>query len=214
MQLLDSASLSALVSIYALYLGAAMVPGPNLFVIAGASLATSRAQGIVTALGVSTGTAIFALSTLAGLSTVVTTIPALTTTIRICGAAYLVYLGTRALLRAVSGEAVEPPDAAVVPTLARAYVTGLATHLSNPKAIVFYLSLMSIVVSPELQIRTQLAAALGLIVLSLGWYGSVALALSNESVRDRYTRAARWIDAILGIALIGAGLRLALSSSD
>jgi threonine/homoserine/homoserine lactone efflux protein len=214
MQLLDSASLSPLVSIYALYLGAAMVPGPNLFVIAGASLSTSRAHGLATALGVSTGTVIFALSTLAGLSTLVTTIPALATTIRICGAAYLVCLGARALLRAVRGTPVEPPEAAVVHTLMRAYLTGLATHLSNPKAVIFYLSLMSIVVAPETSIPTQLAAAGGLIMLSLAWYGSVALALSRESVRDRYTHAGRWIDAVLGTALVGAGLRLALSSSD
>ncbi len=83
MEFTDSAFVPQLLSIYMLYLGAAMIPGPNLFVISGASLGTSRAHGIATALGVSTGTVIFSVSALAGLSAVVATIPSVATAIRI-----------------------------------------------------------------------------------------------------------------------------------
>ena len=210
----DSAFVPQLLSIYMLYLGAAMIPGPNLFVISGASLGTSRAHGIATALGVSTGTVIFSVSALAGLSAVVATIPSVATAIRICGAAYLFYLGGRALVRAARGSPAEAPDARVERTLVQAYLTGVLTHLSNPKAIVFYLSLMSFVVTPQTPMGVKFAAAAGMILLSLAWYGSVALALSRESIRDTYARASRWIDAVLGVALVAAGARLALGRDE
>ena len=213
-EFLDPAFAPQLLSTYMLSLGAAMIPGPNLFVISGASLGTSRAHGVATALGVSTGTVIFSLSALAGLSAVVATIPSVVTAIRICGAAYLFYLGGRALMRAARGGSAEAPDARVERTLVGAYLTGVLTHLSNPKAFVFYLSLMSIVVTPQTPIAVKFAAAAGMIFLSLAWYGSVALALSRESARDTYTRAARWIDAVLGVALVAAGARLALNRTD
>jgi threonine/homoserine/homoserine lactone efflux protein len=197
-----------------LYLGAAMVPGPNLFVISGASLGTSRAHGVATALGVSTGTVIFSASTLAGLSAVVATIPSIANAIRIFGAAYLFYLGSRALGRAARGASLQSADVRAGSTLVRAYLTGLVTHLSNPKAVVFYLSLMTIVVTPETPLGVNFAAAAGVIALSVAWYGSVALAFSRDSVRKHYVRGARWIDALLGTALVGAGVRLALSRGD
>jgi len=203
-----------LLSIYLVYLGAAMIPGPNLFVISGASAGTSRAHGVATALGVSTGTMIFSIATLAGLSAVVATIPSVATAVRLCGAAYLVYLGSQALIRAARGGSVHAPDARVERTLARAYWVGLLTHLSNPKAVVFYLSLMSIVVTPQTPIGVQLAAAAGLVALSLAWYGSVALALSSEAAQKAYARSARWIDALLGTALVVAGVQLALNRGD
>jgi threonine/homoserine/homoserine lactone efflux protein len=203
-----------LLSIYLLYLGVAMIPGPNLFVISGASLATSRAHGVATAFGVSTGTVIFSASALAGLSAVVVSIPSIAAAIRFFGAAYLFYLGSRALIRAARGTSLESEDARAGSTLVRAYLRGLLTHLGNPKAVVFYLSLMTIVVTPETPLGVNIAAAAGVIALSLSWYGSVALALSRDSLRKQYMRGARWIDALLGVALLGAGVRLALSRGD
>ncbi len=214
MDWMDSAFLPQVVSIYLLYLGAAMIPGPNLFVISGASLGASRAHGVATALGVSTGTFIFCALALAGLSAVVVKIPSLGTAIRICGAVYLFYLGGRALLRAARGAPFDPSHPHVPHGLGRAYLTGILTHLANPKAVVFYLSLMTIIVTPETPIGVQLVVAAGVVALSLGWYGSVALALSRDTVRQRYARGARWIDALLGTALIGAGVRLALNRGD
>jgi threonine/homoserine/homoserine lactone efflux protein len=211
---IESGSVLQLLTIYVLYLGAAMIPGPNLLVISGASLGASRAHGVATALGGSTGTVILSASSLAGLSAVVVTVPSAATALRLCGAAYLFYLGSRALVSAARGASVHPPDGRSGDSLGRAYVTGLLTHLSNPKAVVFYISLMTIVAAPQTPIGVQFAAAAGMVALSLGWYASVALALSNDSVRKRYTRGARWIDALLGTALVGAGIRLALSRSD
>ena len=202
---------SELLSIYALYLGAAMVPGPNLFVISGSSLGASRAHGISTALGVSTGTVVFSVSSLAGLSAVVVAIPSIATATRVLGAVYLLYLGTQALSRAIRGTSAEMQTGHAARTLGRAYLRGLLTHLGNPKAVVFYLSLMTVVVTPRTPTTVQVAAVIGIVALSIGWYGSVALALSRTSVRARYRRTARWVDGLLGAALVGAGIRLAFS---
>ena len=198
-----------LLSIYGLYLGSAMLPGPNLFVISATAVGASRSHGVATALGVSTGTAIYSVLTIAGLSAAIVAMPSIATAIRVCGAAYLVYLGGRALLRALSGTPVGLPGSLGGRTLARAYSTGLLTNLANPKALVFYLSLMTLVVTPETPFAVQLAAAVGMVLLSLVWYGLVALALSRRGARLRYARGRRWVDALFGTALIGAGAKLA-----
>ena len=72
---------------------------------------------------------------------------------------------------------------------------------------------MTLVVTPETPFGVQLAAAVGMVALSLAWYGLIAVTLSRREFRLRYVRGRRWVDALFGTALVGAGARLAVESS-
>lgn len=217
----DSSYLGEIVSIYVVYLAAAMTPGPNLLVIAGTALGTSRGYAVATALGVSTGTAVYAAVTMLGLSALLAELSFLSTLVRVCGGAYLIYLGVRALQRARwrmrGARAVDALATAPLRTgqsLAAAYVTGLLVNLSNAKAIVFYLSLMSLVVTPVTPVSVKVVGGLGMVALSVAWYATVAVALSASRVRAAHRHAAGWIDAALGVSMLAVGTRLLLAPGE
>ena len=73
------------------------VPGPNLVYILTRSLSEGRRAGLASVLGVETGTVLHVLAAALGLSALVASSAVLLDVVRYAGAAYLAYLGVRAL---------------------------------------------------------------------------------------------------------------------
>ncbi len=105
------------------FLAAALVliaiPGPNLLYIATRSAAEGRRSGLASALGVECGTLIHVALAAAGLSAVLASSAVVFSAVKYLGAAYLVYLGVRALLRP-GPSAADPTAPAPAVSLARA----------------------------------------------------------------------------------------------
>src|SRR5687767_1275963 len=92
---------------YWLFLATAIVliltPGQDTFFILGRSLAGGRAAGIAAALGISAGSLIHTLLAALGLSALLATSAYAFTIVKFAGAAYLIYIGIRALLTNSNG---------------------------------------------------------------------------------------------------------------
>src|SRR5262249_61019008 len=118
-------------------------PGPNVLAVLGTAMGEGRRAGIALALGIATGSVLWALLTAAGLSALLATYAAALTAIKIAGGLYLLWLAFKAFRAAASACAI----AATVdrqPSL-RAYVLrGLAIQLTNPKAVLAWVALMSL----------------------------------------------------------------------
>jgi threonine/homoserine/homoserine lactone efflux protein len=202
---------SNIAGICLIYLFAAMSPGPNLLVIAATATGSSRTHGLCTALGVSTGTLVYTALTMLGLTVVLREMAFLSAALRLGGGAYLIYLGTGALRRAAipdGGLGMRRSPAFASPRAA--YASGLLTNLGNPKAIVFYLSLLGILVTPDTPTHVRVAGGGGIVCLSLGWHALFAVVCSAPATRQVYGRARRWIDGGFGCLLLAAGGRLVL----
>jgi threonine/homoserine/homoserine lactone efflux protein len=156
-----------LLSLIALWFIALMTPGPNMLFFTSVGLSSSRRALMAAGLGIVTGTAFWGLSGLFGLLWLFETFPKLGLAVKIAGGAYLMWIGFK-----IARSGVKPVDksAALVrkPPLTplRAYWTGFATHLSNPKALVFVTSLFA---------ATQLAHA----PLSLGLSGVAIMVMMS-----------------------------------
>ncbi|MFJ5549803.1 LysE family translocator [Streptomyces sp. NPDC093225] len=74
------------------------VPGPNLVYIVTRSVQDGRRAGLVSALGVETGTLVHVLAAVGGAGTLIADHPLAFAVLRRVGAGYLAYLGVRALL--------------------------------------------------------------------------------------------------------------------
>jgi threonine/homoserine/homoserine lactone efflux protein len=84
------------------------IPGPNLIYIVTRSVDGGRRVGVASALGVEAGTLVHVAAAAAGLSALIASSALAFDLVKLAGAAYLVYLGVRALLTREPAEPV--PD--------------------------------------------------------------------------------------------------------
>ncbi len=189
-------SVLPVLTVYAVYLFAAMSPGPAVFFVMRTAVA-SRRLGLRGALGVATGTTLWVCVAAVGLTAALRASPLLSNAIRWAGAAYLLRLSVR-LARAAAAREDAGPAAVFAPRDAKAaYAQGLATNATNPGTALFFTALLGLYGVERLPVGAQAAVYAGIPCLSLGWYGSLALAFSHERLAARYLALRRPLDAVL-----------------
>ena len=122
-----------------------LTPGPNLAYLALLGADRGRTAGLLAVLGVATGLVILALLAVFGFGAVITQNVFIYETLRWTGVAYLVWLAYDTWRD--SRKPLEPE--ALAETGWRYFVRGLITNLLNPKAILFYLTVMPSFTRPE-----------------------------------------------------------------
>jgi len=184
-----------------------VVPGPDFLVVSTAALRSARA-GFWTTVGVLCGLAVHTSAAVLGLSMLVASSQVAFQALRIAGAAWLIYLGIRLL--ASRGRL---PTAPEHPAIARAaWLRGFLSNVSNPKAVLFFLSLMPQFVDPHRAIAPQ-TLLLSAVVIAVGavWWTVVCwLALRGRRWMTS-ARVARRIDRVGGAALVALGSTIAAS---
>jgi threonine/homoserine/homoserine lactone efflux protein len=194
-----------------LFVGASLallaVPGPAVIYVVTRSLDGGTRAGLVSVLGVETGTFAYALAAAAGLTGLIAASETGFTIVRYAGAAYLVFLGVRRLLER------DAPQQEGSSPRARLYLRGVLVQLLNPKIAVFFLAFLPQFVDPaggpvELQILVLGALFTVLAVVSDGAYVMLAGAIGG---RLRAGRARLAMGRLSGGVLIGLGVTAALS---
>jgi threonine/homoserine/homoserine lactone efflux protein len=188
-----------------------VTPGLDTALVLRAALTGSRRDALATGAGVVAGLLVWGAAAAAGVSALLATSQTAYDVLRYAGAAYLLWLGGRLVVRAVRGGAV--PDAGGPPgpsSAWRAARTGLVTNLLNPKVGVFYLALLPSFVpagSDPLAVGLLLAGVHGL--LSLGWFALLTLVAGAAGRWLRRPGALRAVDGVTGAVLVAVGVRLA-----
>ncbi|GAB2906241.1 LysE family translocator [Paraburkholderia jirisanensis] len=212
--------LPTLLQIAFVYLLAAMIPGPNFFMITQLSLAGRRKLGAASALGVGTASTIWAALAMLGFATVLQKIDWLYSGIRIAGALYLLWFGIKLLRSSAQRDGAvpavsAPPPADGVDTSAdqagshlRAWRSGLVTCLTNPKSCAYWTSVFATMMPAHAPLWFCGAVLAMIAMLSVGWYSSVALMFANERTQRSYRKLRRPIDAACGAVFVGLGAKL------
>nr|WP_205346636.1 LysE family transporter [Stutzerimonas stutzeri] len=187
-------------------------PGPDFAVVVRESVAQGRRAGSWTALGVGCGIFVHVAYSLLGIGLIVSQSIVLFNLFKWLAAAYLVYLGWRALrARPMNLEAIDGANAPVARSAWRAFVIGFVTNGLNPKATLFFLSLFTVVISPDTPLLVQAGYGFYLAGATALWFLLVAWLFSRGRVRAGFARMGHWFDRLTGAVLIGLGARLALS---
>jgi threonine/homoserine/homoserine lactone efflux protein len=200
---------------YGWFLATAIVlvitPGQDTFFILGRSLAGGRAAGIAAALGISAGSVIHTCAAALGLSALLATSPYAFMAVKFAGAAYLIYIGVRALMSRASGlpgsEAAGTDDGRWT-----AFRSGIVSNLLNPKVALFFLALMPQFITAGNPNKVAAFLALGLSFVALGVVWCVVLAIAAASLRSAFLRRpsmAQVLNKVAGAMFIALGLRLA-----
>jgi threonine/homoserine/homoserine lactone efflux protein len=191
-----------------------VTPGLDTALVLRAALTRSRREAAATAAGITAGLFVWGTAAAIGVSALLTASEVAYDVLRWAGAAYLVWFGTRLLVRALRrGVVADQLAGGDVGSAWRAARLGLMTNLLNPKVGVFYAALLPQFLPTG---SDPLFAALLLAgvhaVLTVGWF---ALLIGLASALSRWLRrpgTVRLIDGLTGTTLIGFGVRLALSA--
>jgi threonine/homoserine/homoserine lactone efflux protein len=185
-------------------------PGPSTLAVAGTSMASGRKYGLALAAGITTGSVIWSVAAALGLGALMLANAWVFEIIRYAGAGYLLYLAYKSAKSALSTGEITT-NAVPATTLRRVYAKGLALHLTNPKAILFFGSLYAIGVPPGSS-PTQLATvimAVGLLTFTV--FHGYALLFSNGGVTRSYVKLRRWFEGVFALAFAAAGIRILLA---
>jgi threonine/homoserine/homoserine lactone efflux protein len=196
----------------AVALAVTLTPGPAFALLVQTAAASGRRAALATLAGNSAAVLTWGALSAVGVSALVTASSAASLALRVGGAAYLGWLGLRALLaRGEAAPGAAPRAEAAGGGVLRGARRGLVSGLANPKLAVFFVALLPQFLTPG---TAQLPAALAMAAVVVGCdvlvYGTVVLVVDRfrRVLRPRVLAAVRRIS---GAVLLGAGVRLATS---
>ncbi|HTT32358.1 MAG TPA: LysE family translocator [Methylomirabilota bacterium] len=190
-----------------------VIPGPAVTYIVSRSIGHGRNAGLVSVLGITTGTLFHIIAATLGLSALLASSALAFQSIKYVGAAYLIYLGIKTLLQseeqfgiAANGET----------KLHHLYGQGFLVCLLNPKTALFFLAFLPQFVDPARGHVTLQILQLGILFALMGWCSDSAYALLAGVVAERIRRSVRLRRVqrnVSGGALIALGLASAFSGA-
>ncbi len=190
------------------YIIATASPGPAIVAIISTAISHGRRAGLALAFGVLTGSYTWAMLAVAGLSALIRTYGNALFILKIAGGLYLLWLAYKALKAAMRKE----PETTTLldrqpPSSRRLYLKGLGIHLTNPKAIFSWLTLVSLG-TPQDAPHVMAVLIGGCMLLGVVIFTGFALLFSIEPVHRAYRKARRGIEAAMAGFFAFAGFKL------
>jgi threonine/homoserine/homoserine lactone efflux protein len=202
--------IATLLTYAAVVLGLFLIPGPAVLLVLARASAGGRRVGIATGMGIATGDLVHTAMATLGLSAVLMTSALAFSLVKYAGAAYLIYLGVRALLergadlRLGSARLIDAP---------LAYRQGVLAEMLNPKTALFFLAFLPQFVHPEQGSVVLQLAVLGFIFVAMSAIYTAVIAVAAGYVAGllaRHRGVGRWQGRVIGAIYVGLGVRLAL----
>jgi threonine/homoserine/homoserine lactone efflux protein len=184
-------------------------PGPDFVMIIRNSATGTRQSGVFTAIGLACGIFTHVSYTIFGLGMILAEHPGAINIIKYCGAAYISYIGVRALMakkqKTKDVDLNGPPLTGMTPF--QAFRVGYMTQILNPHAATFILSmLLSVQLSP---LHWRLSYGLSMALSAVIWYSAISIFLTDRRLRQAFLSIGHIINWVAGVVLIGLAIRLA-----
>ncbi|MFC9847960.1 LysE family translocator [Streptomyces sp. NPDC060223] len=215
-----------LIGFLGVVLVAYVVPGPDFLVVL-RSATEHPSKGRAAGLGAQAGLCVHMLAAATGLSLIAARSPMVYDAIRLLGAAYLVYLGVRtvcaarrAARRRSPGRATPSPEDGPAPEdpeklgpardqWRSGFTQGFLTNVLNPKAALFFISILPQFVNGSGSMTRQIffLGTLDILIGIVYWLALVAVAtrlqalFARPKIRHRWQLTAGWLFIGIGIGV-------------
>ncbi len=203
--------------IYALAAAALVItPGPGQMLVLAQTASRGRTHGVAASFGLELGTMAHTVAAALGLSVILATSATAFAAVKYIGAAYLVYLGIKAL-RERHGKDGDDKNIQKRTTTFGSISQAALTGILNPKVAIFFLAFLPQFVRPERGFVLLQFLTLGLILAFIGFVIDCALTfIFHRAGRGflKNPRFAKWRERVSGTVLIGLGVRLALTEQN
>ncbi|WP_428697834.1 LysE family translocator [Stappia sp.] len=205
--MIDATTLAAYVAIV---LGFVFIPGPATLLTVARATSSGTRVGIATGAGVAAGDLVHTVMAVVGLSAIIATSAMLFSIIKYLGAAYLIYLGIRALFERPATDL-----AAGMRTIGvgAAFRQAILAEVLNPKTALFFLAFLPQFVKPGNGSAVVQLLVLGVLFVLIGLFSTVVFALAAGRLGNflrRNPTILKWQGKVVGGIYCALGLRLAL----
>lgn len=197
---------------FAAYVVMAASPGPSNMAIMASAMSSGRRQALCLVAGVLTGSMTWGILAAAGVSSILMAYANAIQILKIVGGVYLLFLAFKAV------RATLKPDTAAAVTAKKSsagalYIRGALMHLTNPKAIIGWVSTIALGVHPDSPPGTAVVIFAICFLAGVCIFSSYAIVFSHPPMARLYRRARRAIEAVLAAVLGLAGIRLLASAT-
>lgn len=193
-----------------------IVLGPDFFVVMKNSITSGKGNGAMVALGITSAHVVYSLLAVFGIIFILANMYYVFVTIKILGAIYLIYLGIRSIISARQSMNFSTSQMkAQRITYLSSYRQGFFSTILNPKALLYYISILPQFLSTGEAVTSQIAILTAIVTtVILLWFifcvyifQYIKLLFTNRKIKAIF-------DYTVGAILIGLSLNLLLSKSS
>ncbi len=197
--------LSLIGLIFVIHLLAVMSPGPDFVMVLKNAMQYDRKTGVYTAFGISLGIGVHILYSIAGVAYMMQHNVFVFKMVKIAGALYIIYIGMQTINENQPKIEMEKQAHPKVPDVWQAVKTGFLTNVLNPKASLFFLSIFSLVIPPDVPTQVLLVISFMLIAVTFLWFVFVSFVFTGRAMRKIYEKYENLVIKIFGLLLMGLG---------
>lgn len=205
--------LQGLLLITSIHILAAASPGPDFILVSKQTLSNGKKAGLMCSIGIALGLSVHIVYSAFGLAVIIANSSSALWAIKVLGGSYLIYLGIKGLRARPSSE----EDRGKKPkkySSGKSIAMGFLCNALNPKAPIYFVSLFTVVLSPDMPLYQIGIIGLWLMIIQFAWFSSLVLLLSKPSINNKFKILGHWIDRILGGAMIVLGLKVLVTRAN
>ncbi|WP_286261847.1 LysE family translocator [Thalassotalea atypica] len=188
-------------------------PGPDFAIILKQSVRYGRKTALMTSLGIGTGILVHVAYSLVGIGLLIASDERLFTLLKYIAASYFCYIawhGLRAKKPTINEQGMARSNDPV-PSNKRAFSTGFLVNGLNVKATLFFVSLFSMVISPDTPTEIKLSYGIYMAVATAAWFSLLSYLLNHQKMGMLIQTKGYWLDRIMGAILLLLAIELVLS---
>jgi threonine/homoserine/homoserine lactone efflux protein len=206
-----------ILTIAAIHLVACLSPGPDIFLVVLNSMRHGWRRGIATTTGILCGVSLHITLGLTGVSYLITQGEVFEKLLSLAGGTWLLYLGIRGLASyrkrpvKMTGSGLEPEAGAL--SFREAWTQGFFVNLLNPKALLFFLSLFSVMLGPDLPIGIRIASGVAMVCTQVTAFSLVAILVDRPFFKAGWQRLQLWLEVGISVILLALGVWMWISTA-
>lgn len=197
-----------------IHLLAAASPGPDFVLVSQQTLSNGKKAGLMCSIGIALGLSIHITYSAFGLATVIANSSMGLWLIKILGGGYLIYLGIKGLrAKPVTVDEVNISTNKKY-SVKKTIGVGFLCNALNPKAPIYFVSLFTVVLSPDMPLYQIAIYGVWIMIIQFSWFALLVGILSRPIINSRFKQYGYWIDRVLGGAMVALGLKVIVSRSN
>jgi len=191
-------------------------PGPDFVILVKSAVKNDSKKAIGVAFGISIANALYIALCLVGVGSLLASSVYMMVGLKVAGGLFLVYLAVQALRAKKSDYASlsVPVNKNEVgnTTFLKEFMIGFMSGILNPKNVLFYLSLFTVVLTKDVSLTFKVMLGIWMTLVVFLWDAAIVHLLSGDRIRRKFTKLAYYIDKATGAILGAVGVAIVKSA--
>lgn len=206
---MDWALFSIFLTVAIAHFLALLSPGPDFVLVVKSAIKNGPKKSIGVAAGIASANALYIALCLIGVGALLASSVVIMIALKVTGGFFLIYLAIMALrAKKTDYKDLELPENQTTQsetTFVKEFITGFMSGILNPKNLLFYLSLFTVVLTNDVNFGFKVGLGIWMTSVVFVWDLSVIYVLSRDKVRRKFSKIAYYIDKCTGaiLGLIG-----------